>query len=634
MLHELHGGNPSELHKPMMKHGLVGLDVLNTAVHFTAAMLAGSHPDTPFDGECLLTMPYGEQGNEQVAVGSLDLLEEPVQWSLMDTAVAVSAGGRAPEEIRDLVSRVGHGKFHLVIMNPPFVRPTNHEAKRADVPVPSFAAFETTEEEQKAMSDRVKVLTKGAPTHGNAGLASEFVELAHRKVRDGGTVAMVLPLSAISGSSWDAIRSRWQEQHEDIIVITIAGATERESSFSAETDIAECLFVAKRSPVSQEESSHSQVKRASFVILDRQVKSSTEGDLVAREVRRLVDANHIRRLEDSSAVTRLRLGEEVLGVVVGAPIPSSGPWPLAGISDAALAKAAFHLERGRLLDFRHLNVPGLDVPVTRLGDVAERGPVDRDINGTNTGGSLRGPFTVEILRANTSSTYPILWEHGARRERKLVVEPDSEGEIRPASGRLTSADLEKKAAGILATATRAHYNRDLRFNSQSLIVAMTERRCIGGRAWPSVIFENHDHEYAFALWCNSTLGLLLHWWVSNKTQSGRGTTTVTGIPDIPTLDVTKLTKKQIADARDAFEAMRDRRFLPFDQIDEDPARAELDRRLLVDVLGLPESLCEPDGPIDLLRRKLANEPQIHGGKKSRVVFLEPDGETSQKRNDR
>ena len=55
-------------------------------------------------------------------------------------------------------------------------------------------------------------------------------------------------------------------------------------------------------------------------------------------------------------------------------------------------------------------------------------------------------------------------------------------------------------------------------------------------------------------------------------------------------------------------------------MDEDPARAELDRRLVVDVLQMPGWLCEPGGPVDLLRRKLAREPQIHGGKKSRVVF--------------
>ena len=125
----------------------------------------------------------------------------------------------------------------------------------------------------------------------------------------------------------------------------------------------------------------------------------------------------------------------------------------------------------------------------------------------------------------------------------------------------------------------------------------------------------------------------MHWWVGNKTQSGRGTVTVTSIPNIPTLDTRTLSDDQHLAAMDAFEAMRDLRFLPFDQIDEDPARAELDRRLLVDVLGLPPSLCEPDGPIDLLRRKLAREPQIHGGKKSRVVFTE-DGEKTERRHDR
>ena len=184
----------------------------------------------------------------------------------------------------------------------------------------------------------------------------------------------------------------------------------------------------------------------------------------------------------------------------------------------------------------------------------------------------------------------------------------------------SQAGLQEKATSIWEKASRAHYNRDLRFNSQSLIVAMTERPCIGGRAWPSVIFEKPEHEYAFALWCNSTLGLLVHWWVTNKTQAGRGTTTVTGIPNIPTLDVRTLTGEQLAAAKAAFEELRERRLLPFDQIDEDPARAELDRRLLVDVLHLPETLCEPGSPLDLVRRKLAREPQLHGGKQTRVVF--------------
>ena len=130
----------------------------------------------------------------------------------------------------------------------------------------------------------------------------------------------------------------------------------------------------------------------------------------------------------------------------------------------------------------------------------------------------------------------------------------------------------------------------------------------------------------FALWCNSTLGLLLHWWVSNKTQSGHGRTTVMGLPKIPTLDVNALDKAQIEAAKATFESLRGHRFLPSDQIDEDSARAELDRRLIIDVLQLTKWLAEPEGPIDLLRRKLAREPQIHGGE---VVE-----EKSEKRSDR
>ena len=622
LLHELHGGDPRKLHGPMMRHGLVGLDVLNIAVHLTAAMLAGSQPDTPFDGECLLTMPYGQQGDGSVAVGSLDLLAPNVQPSLMDSAVAVSAGGRSPEEVRDLVSRVGHAKFDLVIMNPPFTRPTNHEAASADVPIAAYAAFETTAAEQSAMSNRVKALTKDTPSSGNAGIASDFVELAHRKVRDDGTIAMVLPLSAISGSSWNATRMRWREAYGAITVVTVAGAGTHDASFSADTGMAECLLIARNRRSEESSGDPSLEKRATFVILHQQVQSAIEAELIAGEVKSLSESGELRRLEDTHGASLITLGMESLGVAVDAPLPESGPWPLVGISDVELAQTAYQLEQGTLSQVGHPNAPSIALPVTRIGSISDQGVVDRDVNGTNSDGSPRDPFELIDTVASRESTYPILWAHDAKLERKLLVLPDTEGRIKSSVDPVTHANLRDKAAGIWKTKTRAHYNRDLQFNSQSLIVAMTERPCIGGRAWPSVIFKNLEHEHAFALWCNSTLGLLLHWWTSNKTQSGRGTTTVSAIPNIPTLDVRNLDDQQLDAAKDAFEQSRQRRFLPFDQIDEDQARAELDHRLLVDVLRLPESICAPDGPVDLIRRKLAREPQIHGGKRSRVVFQE------------
>ena len=263
-----------------------------------------------------------------------------------------------------------------------------------------------------------------------------------------------------------------------------------------------------------------------------------------------------------------------------------------------------------------------------IGRFSGGGPYAMDINWDLTDGTPQGPFA--LLKPIVNPVPHLPDALGTRLE--ATAEPYCRTGLGGSDQGLPCGlgRINEKAARVWATATRAHYNSELRFNSQSLIVATTERPAIGGRAWPSVILGEPEHEYAFALWCNSTLGLLLHWWTANKTQAGRGTTTVTAIPRIPALDMRALTPAQHEAAREAFEALRGERFLPFDQIDEDPARAELDRRLLLGVLGLPPSLCADGGPLALLRRKLAAEPQIHGGKRTRVVF-EGGGERTERR---
>jgi hypothetical protein len=110
--------------------------------------------------------------------------------------------------------------------------------------------------------------------------------------------------------------------------------------------------------------------------------------------------------------------------------------------------------------------------------------------------------------------------------------------------------------------------------------------------------------------------------MSNKTQAGRGTTTPISIPSITTLDLGALSEQQQEMARTAFDLLASERFLPFDQMNDDPVRAELDRRLLVDVLGLNPSICQKGGPMGRLRRKLAAEPQIHANKQTRLIFTE------------
>ena len=631
LLHELHGGDAKALHGPMMEHGLVGLDVLNIAVHLTAAMLAGSQPDTPFDGECLLTMPYGAQEDEGVAIGSLDLMAAEVQASLIDRAAAITAGGRRPEDVRDLVNRVGHGKFDLVIMNPPFTRQGGQEADRRGIGNAAFAAFNMPREVQSAMQEKLRAVSGNARLgSGNAGLAAHFTDLGIRKLQQGGTLALVLPMSAMSGSEWETTRRALRESFGEITVLTINTTRSAWASFSADTGMAECLVVASRYGTDAP-------GRATFIVLAQQPSSALGSHLVGRDLARLLRDNRIQRLDGGPfGATLVHLGRQHMASALDCPLPDEGPWPLVGIADIELGQTAYRLERGALPVLGQPTAEDVPIPIARIGDIADRGPYHLDITATSADGSPRGPFHRRNL-VSGAPTYPMLWAHDAKKERRLVVEPDQEGQIKSVDARSEQQAVNEKADRIQSTATRAHYNCELRFNSQSLIVAMTERPCIGGTAWPSVIFENPEHEYAFALWSNSTLGLLLHWWTANKTQSGRGRTTVTGIPRIPTLDVRELSDEQHERARAAFEALRGERFLPFDQIhdegEDDPARAALDRALLVDVLGLPEALCATGGPLETLRRKLAAEPQIHGGKRTRVVFTDT-GERTVRRADR
>ena len=633
LLYELHGGDPRTLHATMMETGLVGLDVLNIAVHLTATMLAGAHPDVPFAGDSLLTMPHGPQSEEsngsEVVTGSLELLPEGINATLIQRAAAVAAGGRRREDVEDIVARVGHRSFDIVIMNPPFTSPTNPEVQDETVLIPAFAAFEATTDQQKLMSNRCAFLTRQAngAGHGNAGIASNFIDLADVKLRAGGTVALVLPLSAVSGQAWRAIRDRWITDYTDLTVITIAQSGSETRAFSDDTNIAECLVIARR------EASPSSQPLGAFVVLKERPRDAVSGSLLASAIQQT--CRQLREQPNqvtAGATATIQLGDTVYGQAVLAPLELGKPWPFVGVSDLEVAAVAYRLAQGALAQFDQPQGADIPIPITELKNIANRGPVDRDVKADTRGGTDRGPFLVHKPPRSAVPTYPILWGHHAPSERRLIVAPDAEGEVRnvPDERQLR---VNQAAEEIRATASRVHINRDLRFNSQSLVVATTQRKSIGGQAWPTLLFTNPQHEYAFALWSNSTLGLLMYWWIANKRQNGRGNVSVTKIPILPTLDTRALTEAQHAEAKKQFQALSNERFLPFDQIDEDPARAKLDRAILVEVLGLPESLVAKGGPIDLIRRKLAQEPQIHGGKKSRVLFT-PTGERSVKREDR
>jgi hypothetical protein len=603
-LHELAGGDSEAIHAEMMAHAIIGCDVLPSAAHLTASMIAGAHPTVKYDQSLIMTVPYGNIEGD-LALGSLDLLNP--QAKLLEMAITAKAAEGMGEKEKETWAALPHSSFDLVVMNPPFTRPTNHEGSRHDVPNPMFAAFANTPEEQKMMAEATKRLTAGTSAHGNAGEASIFLVLADRKVKDGGIVALVMPLSLMLGESWERSRALLTKNYSGLVVLSIAGATDEESSFSADTDMAECLVVGRKSKP--------QDNRATFVVLKERPAYPLLGASAADQIHRLIAGKNLRQLEDGPVGgTQLYFGNDVIGQAMTAPLPKSGVWNLARIADLSLAQTSYQLtNENRLWLPLMAKTDAINVQITTLG-TGKTGPIDRDIDGVNPNGEIRGPFEIVSVKDSSVPTYPALWEHDAARERTMCFEGDCEAIPRKAPKVEQEQVLADKVEAVWATASHCHFNLNFRFNSQSTSMQFTPRPTIGGRAWQSIKLDSVEQEKALVLWANTSLGMLLRWWHSNKQQAGRGNVGKTAMEGLPILNIAALSPLQLAKAVKIFDETCEKSLFPLHAIDKDPVRKELDEKFGRDVLSLPESVLAPNGPLELLRKKLAHEPSIRGAK--------------------
>ncbi|MBI3526803.1 MAG: hypothetical protein HY067_02425 [Betaproteobacteria bacterium] len=603
-LHELAGGDSEALHPEMMAHGLIGCDVLPAAAHLTASMLSGAHPTVKYTQSSIMTVAYGKQPDGGIALGSLDLLDPQRTFGIL--AITAHAAEGMGEKEKEIWSHLPHASFDMVFMNPPFTRATGHESSKIGVPNPMFAAFSSTVEEQRLMGAATKRLTDGTSAHGNAGEASIFLVLADRKLTKNGTLALVMPLSLMSGEAWEKSRALLVKNYTDLVLVSITGGGSGDMSFSADTGMGECLVVGSKSGTPSD--------RATFVVLKERPAFPMLGAGVAREVRRLIDTKALRRLEDGPVGgAAIMFGSDVIGHVLDAPISATDGWYLSRVADLSLAQSAFQLRNnGKVWLPGMQKSQALGIPIAAVGAVGKIGPYHSDIEGSTSSGGVRGPFTVSPVTPGAVPTYPVLWSHDAARERTMAFDADSEGIARMGATPAEEDLVAERIPRVAATASHCHFNINFRFNSQSTGMQFTPRRSIGGRAWASIQMASEDHEKALVLWANTSLGLLLHWWQANKQQAGRGNIGKSALEDFVILDVTKLNAKQLSAAVNIFDQMRDKALRPINEMDVDDVRKELDQRFTREVLGVDFALLAKNGAMDLLRMKLAREPSIQG----------------------
>ena len=586
------GQDDSKIHPAMIEKVLVGTDIMPAATHLTASILSSSHPAVPFINTQIITLPYGR--NEDVTgapieIGSLDLIKDEGVFPLFNTGQERLAGSLAADkEHVDLP----HRSFDLVIMNPPFTRPTGHEGKAVGIPVPAFAGFQTSNEEQKLMSKKLSAFRRpGMAGHGNAGLASNFIDIAEAKVKVGGVVAFVLPATFALGQAWASSRNIFEKFYRDIVVICIANTGKEDRAFSADTGLGEVLIIATRAEVE-----NSETPTVTYVNL----KSRPDSILEAFEFARIISD-----IEKDSLKGAIRLGDNPsFGQYIRS---SSGFNGYPGIWDVDLAEAANDLDSGFLNLPRQANK--FELPLTRLEELGQRGVYCLDINGQERLGTglQRGPFNVVEPDPGKIMTYPILWAHQANKETKLILQADKHGQVRDGQDE-RAAKMWENFAG------RLFFNCDFTMTSQPLSACYTAVDALGGRAWPGFRCHDKEHEIPIVLWANSTLGLISYWWRATRQQSGRASLTITNLPTLIVLDPRKLSENQFSLTDKIFKEISSQDLLPANEAYRDPVRQKLDEALIIDLLGFDREILES---LALLRNKWCHEPSVHGGKSTR-----------------
>ena len=65
-------------------------------------------------------------------------------------------------------------------------------------------------------------------------------------IKHDGTMGFIMPATILTSSTMQKVRDMLVTEYQEVVVITIAEAKTENASFSADTNMAECLVVAKK----------------------------------------------------------------------------------------------------------------------------------------------------------------------------------------------------------------------------------------------------------------------------------------------------------------------------------------------------------------------------------------------------
>ena len=433
------------LHQALVEKVTTGADVVQAAIHLTAATLAAMSPSVRFEQMQLHTLRLGRDSSKKIWLGSLDWLEAPETQSFFSTTEEQIGAASGTGGI------VQHPMTDLVISNPPFTR-RGSDGGKEEALSRVFSLPEGDLESQQAIAKRTSALLKGTSANQMAGHASSFTVLADRIVSPGGRIALVLPVTALFGESWREVRRMLSSKYE--IEFVVSSHDPALLSMSYDTAIAEALLVARRIREGEHPSG-----RGRFVNLWRAPYQETDALALVRAVNAAASMPLLRSDGPPAGGSPLVVGGEQWGEVVDGPVGEAS-WTSARWRRVVTGQFASALERGELWIEDGSRMAGT-VPIAAMGDVCNVGPQDRRIRGS-----------IGVFDAyhgwNGDAQFPAIWSLDSSVHQSMSSEPNAW--LAPKPGH----DHQP----VWSQAGTLQITRDVRYNAQRVMAVRTDLRTL------------------------------------------------------------------------------------------------------------------------------------------------------------
>ncbi|MDA8001150.1 MAG: hypothetical protein MPL62_07655 [Alphaproteobacteria bacterium] len=583
------------LHKILMENCFIGLDVLPIATHLAVSSLAMMFPTEIFGDTKVKTIPIGLQDTKTIYVkkrnmknkirkimkyyrlGSLDLIKNDNTTLLPSVKVVRGQKNSTdqPWSIEESHHRVSDESCNLIIMNPPFVRPTNHAGKHKEKEgeekaAPAWAAFGASKEDQIEMGKLASKKFKETNAHGHAGLASYFIAVCDKKITKNGTMALIIPATISGSESWEKTRMLLKDNYR-ITVISIAKSqiTAKERAFSSDTEMGEVMLIATKQSKKQSKTS----PRGLFVSIFECPKSILDAQQIGDIIK---NSSGVDKLETGNGGTRLRIGNTQVGNMLDCPIKDN--WMFVNVTDPILEQISYKIYH--------------KLPTLRT--IGKMGPDSQMFIGKRQG----GPFTKSKINIKLKNIkYPALWNNKQKEQMQIEVPPDMM--------LIPKKTAEKSHIDEMwNTASYVHININPRYTANRLIASYTTIPAIGGRTWPSVLIDK-KYEKALVIWCNSTYGLLCYWSLTGKQQLGRGMTSRIAVLNLAIPNFKKMNKKDLDLMSKIYDKYHKTKLDRIKNLWKDEIRISIDNEI-GNILNINLNM-------DEIRIRLCMEPSISGG---------------------